>query len=171
MKSNRKVSYSAVMCIALTDIPLADEPQVDDEENVDGSGGHARLHHMHKEQDEDNAEIWDDFYRRVISRSRNRERRDTEHGDDTDNILWELGCLVCDPSFTKMNFNLNYSSQDMKKSLCAKFGRKYVTVSCMPTLSSQDAFLPKLLALKLRDTWQKQSQSSSGGCARFGIAI
>jgi len=73
-------------------------------------------------------------------RSQNRARSGREHGDDTGdflgddasaflgddtgNILWELGCLVCDLSFTEMNFNLNYSSQDMKKSLCAKFSRK-----------------------------------------------
>ena len=45
-------------------------------------------------------------------------------GDDTGNILWELGCLVCDLSFIKINFHLNYSSQDMKKLLCTKFSRK-----------------------------------------------
>jgi len=118
-------------------LPLADEPQVDDQENTDGSGGHARLHHAYQEQDMDETQIWDDFYRRALARSQNRERRGREHagdilgddtgdflGDDTDDILWELGCLVCDLSFTEMNFNLNYSSQDVKKSLCAKFSRK-----------------------------------------------
>jgi hypothetical protein len=80
----------------------------------------------------DDTQIWDDFYRRALARSQNREKRGREHvddtgdipGDDTGDILWELGCLVCDLSFTEMNFNLNYSSQDMKKSLCAKFSRK-----------------------------------------------
>jgi hypothetical protein len=121
-------------------LPLADEPQVDDQGNADGSGGHARLHHAYQEQDLDETEIWDNFYRRVLARSQNRGRRGREHGDDngdilgddtgnflsddTDDILWELGCLVCDRLFTEMNFNLNYSSQDVKKSLCAKFSRK-----------------------------------------------
>ena len=88
----------------------------------------------------DDAQIWDDFYRRALVRSQNRARSGREHGDDTGDflgddasaflgddtgdILWELGCLVCDLSFTEMNFNLNYSSQDMKKSLCAKFSGK-----------------------------------------------
>jgi hypothetical protein len=121
-------------------LPLADEPQVDNQGNADGSGGHARLHHAYQEQDLDETEIWDNFYRRVLARSQNRGRRGREHGDDngdilgddtgnflsddTDDILWELGCLVCDRLFTEMNFNLNYSSQDVKKSLCAKFSRK-----------------------------------------------
>jgi len=121
-------------------LPLADEPQVDDQGNADRSGGHACLHHAYQEQDMDKTEIWDDFYTRLLARSQNRERRGGEHGDDTgdflgddtggflgddtDNILWELGCLVCDLSFTKMNFNLNCFSQDVKKSLCAKFSRK-----------------------------------------------
>jgi len=111
-------------------LPLADEPQVNDQGNADGSGGHARLHHAYQEQDMDETEIWDDFYTRLLARSQNRERRGGEHGDDTgdflgddtgsflgddtDNILWELGCLVCDLSFTEMNFNLNCFSQDVK---------------------------------------------------------
>jgi hypothetical protein len=135
---------------------LADEPQVNNQGNADGSGGHARLHHAYQEQDMDETEIWDNFYRRVLARSQNRGRRGRERGDDTgdivgddtgdflgddtgdfldddtgdfpgddtDDIIWELGCLVCDRLFTKRNFNLNYSSQDVKKSLCAKFSRK-----------------------------------------------
>ena len=73
---------------------------------------------------------------RILTRSQNRERGGGEHGDDTgnipgndtddlpsdgtgnflsddtDDILWELRYLVCDLSFTKMDFNLNYFSQD-----------------------------------------------------------
>jgi ribosomal protein L24 len=120
-----------VLCIN-GQILLADEPQVDDQGNADGPGGHVRLHHAYEEQEMDDTEIWDDFYMRILARSQNRERRGGENGDDTGNILgddtddllgdgtgdflgddtedilWELGCLVCDFSFTKMDFNLNY---------------------------------------------------------------
>jgi len=68
-------------------LPLADEPQVDDQGNADGSGGHARLHHAYQEQDMDETEIWDDFYTRLLARSQNRERRGGEHGDDTGYFL------------------------------------------------------------------------------------
>ena len=97
-------------------LPLADEPQVDDQENADGSGGHACLNHAYQEEDMDETQIWDDFYRRALARSQNRERRGREHGDDTGDIpgddtgdflgddtgdiFWELGCLVCDLFFT-----------------------------------------------------------------------
>ena len=112
-------------------LPLADEPQVDDQGNADGSGGHACLHHAYQEQDMDETEIWDNFYTRLLMRSQNQERRGGEHGDNTgdivgddtddflgdgtgdfpsdnsEDILWELGCLVCDLLFTQMNFNSN----------------------------------------------------------------
>ena len=129
---NGKVTYSAVPVLRIYgQLPLADEPKVDDQENADGSGGHARLHHAYQEEDMDETEIWDDFYMRLLTRSQNRNRRGGHYGDDTgdivgddtddflgdgtgdfpsndsEDILWELGCLVCDLLFTQMNFNSN----------------------------------------------------------------
>ena len=116
--------YSAVPVLRIYgQPPLADEPDVDDQANADGSGGHARLHHAYQEEDMDKTKIWDDFYMRLLTRSQNRERRGGDYGndaddflgdgtgdfpsDDTEDILWELGCLVCDLLFTEMDFNSN----------------------------------------------------------------
>ena len=121
---NGKVTYSAVPVLRIYgQLPLADEPDVDDQANADGSGGHARLHHAYQEEDMDKTKIWDDFYMRLLTRSQNRERRGGDYGDDaddflgdgtgdfpsddTEDILWELGCLVCDLLFTEMDFNSN----------------------------------------------------------------